>query len=131
MAHACGMVSDLSAGADGSYRLGCRLDTKCHRRAGSALDDLCRGTGQFVLTSLDRDFKNAKLAWSSWMRSCYFITVTGLSDTSVPCGFTQQGLPVGIQIVGRHNDDLGVLQPAYAFEKETPVWKHRPAVVAS
>jgi len=42
-----------------------------------------------------------------------------------------EGLPVGIQIVGRHNDDLGVLQPAYAFEKETPVWKHRPAVVAS
>jgi amidase len=66
-----------------------------------------------------------------WMRSCYFITVTGLPAISVPCGFTPQGLPVGIQIVGRHNDDLGVLQLAYAFEKETQVWKRRPAVVAS
>jgi amidase len=66
-----------------------------------------------------------------WMRSCYFITVTGLPAISVPCGFTPQGLPVGIQIVGRHNDDLGVLQLADAFEKETQVWKRRPALVAS
>jgi amidase len=66
-----------------------------------------------------------------WMRSCYFITVTGLPAISVPCGFTPQGLPVGIQIVGRHNDDLGVLQLAYAFERETQVWKRRPALVAS
>jgi amidase len=66
-----------------------------------------------------------------WMRSCYFITVTGLPAISVPCGFTPQGLPVGIQIVGRHNDDLGVLQLAHAFEKETQVWKRRPALVAS
>ena len=66
-----------------------------------------------------------------WMRSCYFITVTGLPAVSLPCGFTPQGLPVGIQIVGRHNDDLGVLQLAHAFEKETQVWKRRPAVVAS
>ena len=64
-----------------------------------------------------------------WMRSCYFITVTGLPAISVPCGFTPQGLPVGIQIVGRHNDDLGVLQLAYAFEKDTEVWKRRPALV--
>ena len=66
-----------------------------------------------------------------WMRSCYFISVTGLPAISVPCGFTPQGLPVGIQIVGRHNDDLGVLQLAHAFEKETQVWKRRPALVAS
>ena len=66
-----------------------------------------------------------------WMRSCYFITVTGLPAISVPCGFTPQGLPIGIQIVSRHNDELGVLQLAYAFEKETQVWKHRPALVSS
>ena len=64
-----------------------------------------------------------------WMRSCYYITVTGLPAISVPCGFTPQGLPVGIQIVGRHNDDLGVLQLAYAFEKETQLWKRHPAFV--
>ncbi|MCC6455115.1 MAG: amidase [Caldilineaceae bacterium] len=65
-----------------------------------------------------------------WMQSCYFITVTGLPAISVPCGFTPEGLPVGIQIVGRHQDDLGVLQLAHAFEQVTQTWKQRPPVVA-
>ena len=43
-----------------------------------------------------------------WMKSCYFITVTGLPAISVPCGFSAEGLPVGLQIVGRHHDDFGV-----------------------
>jgi len=64
-----------------------------------------------------------------WMKSCYYITVTGLPAISVPCGFTPEGLPVGMQIVGRHNDDLGVLQLAHAFEKATGVWQKHPHVV--
>jgi amidase len=65
-----------------------------------------------------------------WMQSCYFITVTGLPAISVPCGFTPEGLPVGIQIVGRHQDDLGVLQLAHAFEQATQTWKQRPPLVS-
>jgi len=65
-----------------------------------------------------------------WMRSCYFITVTGLPAISVPCGFTPEGLPVGVQIVGRHQDELGVLQLAYAFEQVTQYWQQRPPVAA-
>jgi len=65
-----------------------------------------------------------------WMRSCYFITVTGLPAISVPCGFTPEGLPVGVQIVGRHQDELGVLQLAYAFEQATQCWQQRPPVAA-
>jgi len=65
-----------------------------------------------------------------WMRSCYFITVTGLPAISVPCGFTSEGLPVGVQIVGRHQDELGVLQLAYAFEQATQCWQHRPPIAA-
>lgn len=64
-----------------------------------------------------------------WMRSCYYITVTGLPAISVPCGFTPEGLPVGVQIVGRHQDELGVLQLAYAFEQATQVGQRRPGVV--
>jgi amidase len=64
-----------------------------------------------------------------WMKSCYYITPTGLPAISVPCGFTQDGLPVGVQIVGRHQDDLGVLQLAHAFEQATGFWKRRPPVV--
>ena len=63
-----------------------------------------------------------------WMRSCYYITVTGLPAISVPCGFTPEGLPVGVQIVGRRHDDVGVLQLAHAFEQATGFWKlHPPA----
>jgi len=64
-----------------------------------------------------------------WMKSCYYITVTGLPAISVPCGFTPEGLPVGMQIVGRHNDDFGVLQLAHAFEMATGVWQKHPPVV--
>jgi amidase len=64
-----------------------------------------------------------------WMKSCYYITITGLPAISVPCGFTPEGLPVGIQIVGRHNDDFGVLQLAHAFEQVTRMWKRRPQLL--
>jgi amidase len=65
-----------------------------------------------------------------WMKSCYYITVTGHPAISVPCGFTPEGLPVGMQIVGRHQDDFGVLQLAYAFEQATRVGKRKPPVAA-
>jgi amidase len=61
-----------------------------------------------------------------WMRSCYYITVTGQPAISVPSGFTKEGLPVGLQLVGRPQDDLGVLQLAYAFEKATGFYKKVP-----
>jgi len=64
-----------------------------------------------------------------WMKSCYYVTVTGLPAVSVPCGFTPEGLPVGLQIVGRHQDDMGVLQLAHAFEEATGFWEIRPPVV--
>jgi amidase len=64
-----------------------------------------------------------------WMKSCYFISLVGLPAISIPCGFTSEGLPVGIQIVGRHNDDFGVLQIAHAFEQATEFWKRRPSMI--
>jgi amidase len=61
-----------------------------------------------------------------WMRSCTLISPTGCPALSVPGGFTPDGLPVGLQIVGRYRDDLGVLQLAHAFESVTQTWKERP-----
>ena len=49
----------------------------------------------------------------------------------MPAGFTPEGLPVGIQIVGRYRDDLGVLQLAHAFEQATRVGLRRPPLVLS
>jgi len=45
---------------------------------------------------------------------------------SVPGGFTASGLPVGVQIVGRHRDDWSVLQLAHAFEQATRHGERRP-----
>ncbi len=56
-------------------------------------------------------------SYIDWMKSCYFITMTSQPAISVPAGFTPEGLPVGIQIVGRHQNDFGVLQMAHAFEQ--------------
>ncbi len=61
-----------------------------------------------------------------WMRSCSDISVLGLPAIAVPCGFTGDGLPVGLQIVGRQHDDLGVLQIAHAFEQAAGVGRRLP-----
>jgi amidase len=65
-----------------------------------------------------------------WMRVCSDITVTGLPAISVPAGFTDDGLPVGLQIVGRHQDEWGVLQLAHAFEQATGFGRRRPPLAA-
>ncbi len=67
-------------------------------------------------------------SYIDWMKSCYYVTVTGLPAISVPSGFTPEGLPVGLQIVGRYRDDLGVLQLAHAFQQATLFFKRRPPV---
>jgi len=63
-----------------------------------------------------------------WMKSAYWITPTFCPAIAVPAGFTADGLPVGIQIVGRYRDDLGVLQIAHAFEQATGFGKKRPKI---
>ncbi|HSX99533.1 MAG TPA: amidase family protein, partial [Streptomyces sp.] len=64
-----------------------------------------------------------------WMRSAYLISVTGCPALSVPAGFTPQGLPVGLQIVGPHRRDWSVLKAGHAFERATRVGERRPPVV--
>ncbi|MDE0816366.1 MAG: amidase [Pirellulaceae bacterium] len=61
-----------------------------------------------------------------WMQSCYFVTATGMPAISVPAGFTTNGLPVGIQIIGGYRRDLEVLKIANAFELATNVSAEAP-----
>jgi len=63
-----------------------------------------------------------------WMSSAYFISATGCPAISVPGGFTPEGLPVGLQIVGPHRSDFAVLQIAHAFEQATMHHTRRPAL---
>jgi aspartyl-tRNA(Asn)/glutamyl-tRNA(Gln) amidotransferase subunit A len=66
--------------------------------------------------------------WVSWAEFSYPFNMSWNPAASVPCGFTADGLPVGLQIVGKRFDDLGVLQASAAFEEARP-WAHkRPAL---
>jgi len=67
-------------------------------------------------------------SYIDWMKSCWYISATGNPAASVPGGFTPEGLPVGVQIVGRNNEDFSVLQMAHAFEQATGFGKKRPVI---
>jgi len=65
-----------------------------------------------------------------WMKSCWYISATGNPASSVPAGFTPEGLPIGLQIVGRNKQDFAVLQLAHAFEQVTGFGKKHPPSIA-
>ena len=76
-----------------------------------------------------REINGKKMeTYIDWMGLCYAITVTGLPAVSVPGGFSREGLPVGLQIVGRHHHDFAVLQLAHAFEQATGHGQRRPSI---
>ena len=61
-----------------------------------------------------------------WMRSCYYISATGHPAISVPAGFSESGLPVGLQIVGQHQGERRLLEIAYAYEQAAGIAKRNP-----
>jgi amidase len=61
-----------------------------------------------------------------WMRSCTLISATGSPALSVPGGFTPDGLPVGLQIIGAPREDRRVLEVGHAFEQATRFGDRRP-----
>jgi amidase len=63
-----------------------------------------------------------------WMRSCTVISATGCPALSVPGGFTEDGLPVGLQIIGAPRADRRVLEVGHAFEQATRFGERRPAL---
>jgi aspartyl-tRNA(Asn)/glutamyl-tRNA(Gln) amidotransferase subunit A len=66
--------------------------------------------------------------WMSWAEFSYPFNMSQNPAASIPCGFTADGLPVGLQIVGRRCDDLGVLQMSAAFEAVRPWASKRPPI---
>ena len=66
----------------------------------------------------------------AWMRSAYLVSVLRVPAASVPAGFTPGGLPVGLQVVGRPGDDVGVLQVAHALEQVFRAHERTPDLAA-
>ena len=54
--------------------------------------------------------------------------VTGLPAISVPCGFTESGLPIGMQIAGKPFDEPGVIQAAYTYQQHAGWYQTRPPI---
>ncbi|WP_417515273.1 amidase [Minwuia sp.] len=65
--------------------------------------------------------ENSTNGWIAWTPFSYPFNLTQQPACSIPCGFTEGGLPVGLQIVGRMFDDVSVLRIALAFEEANPV----------
>lgn len=63
---------------------------------------------------------------TAWLGFCFPINLTGQPAATVPAGFTPDGLPVGLQIVGRHLADADVLRASAAFESAAPWAAHWP-----
>ena len=76
------------------------------------------------MTSGPREINGVEMQhYIQWALLTYAFTVIGAPAISVPCGFTRDGLPVGLQLAGRWRDEAGVLRAAAAFEQAAP-WAH-------
>lgn len=128
--------------------LGAKLTGPEINRAETARSQLYQRAGQFfqryeffvlpvtqvpafdLETEWVREIEGVKFtSYIDWMRSCWYISILHNPAISVPAGFTEDGLPVGLQIVGRHHDDFGVLQLAHAFEQAVNLPQALPAAV--
>jgi aspartyl-tRNA(Asn)/glutamyl-tRNA(Gln) amidotransferase subunit A len=61
-----------------------------------------------------------EMSYLGWTAFTYPFDVTGQPAATVPCGFSEDGLPIGLQIVGRIHDDVTVLRASAAFEAAAP-----------
>ncbi len=68
-----------------------------------------------------REYPEGNQRWTDWTPFTYPFNLTGQPAASIPCGFTQAGLPVGLHLVGPKFADALVLRAARAFETARPI----------
>jgi aspartyl-tRNA(Asn)/glutamyl-tRNA(Gln) amidotransferase subunit A len=56
------------------------------------------------------------------------VNLAGVPGISIPCGFTSENLPIGLQIIGKHFDEESILKVAYAYEQATEWHKKKPRI---
>ena len=75
-----------------------------------------------------KEIAGTKVSPLGWMAFTYPFNITGQPAASVPCGWTDNGLPIGLQIVGQRFDDAAVLRAAAAFEQALPWVNRQPSL---
>jgi aspartyl-tRNA(Asn)/glutamyl-tRNA(Gln) amidotransferase subunit A len=76
-----------------------------------------------------REIAGSKVSPLGWMAFTYPFNITGQPAASIPCGWTDDCLPIGLQIIGRRFDDSTVLKAAAVFEKALPWADRRPPLI--
>jgi amidase len=112
------------------------LHTRLHQRIVEFFTDydvLLAPTTQVVPFDVDTEYPAQvdgihQDSYLGWMRSCSMITAAGVPALSVPARFTEDGLPVGLQIIGAPRADRQVLEVGHAFEQATEVGRRRPSL---
>lgn len=59
------------------------------------------------------------------------VNLAGVPGISIPCGFSNEGLPIGLQVIGKHFDESTVYRTAHAFEQATDFHTKRPQLGGS
>lgn len=121
---------DIARAYEGRTQLSERVRTFFER-----YDALVMPVSQVPPFSADEEYPAAingqvQSTYLDWMRSAYFITVTGCPAISVPADFTKQGWPIGVQIVAAPNQERRLLEIAHAFEQATRIGDRRPQLTS-
>jgi amidase len=98
------------------YRAVCRLFERC--------DYFIIPTAQLFPFDIDMDWPHEiagreMATYHEWMKATLLVTMSGCPALAAPAGFSENGLPIGIQIIGPNRSELGCLQLAYAYELAT------------
>jgi len=81
----------------------------------------------FPIGQRSRGLGRGFIDWDFIPFTCVF-NLSGNPAASVPCGFSSDGLPIGLQLVGRLEDEVTVLRASAAFEEARPWVDKRPPV---
>jgi len=82
----------------------------------------------FTISELLADLDQLRAKELITVRNTRPFNLLGLPTISIPCGFTQSGLPIGLQISGKRGDEATVLRLAHAYERATEWHKSSPAL---
>jgi aspartyl-tRNA(Asn)/glutamyl-tRNA(Gln) amidotransferase subunit A len=99
-------------------------------RALESVDFLITPTTPFAAPLVDDAEANYAQVNNLCLRNTSAVNLLGLCAISLPCGLTREGLPIGLQLIGRPFDEARLLRLAYAYEQATGCTQQNPDMEA-